>query len=225
MTESVWVGKKSVFLVDDHPLVREWLTQLINNETDLHVCGQAENATDTIDKMHETNPDLAVVDISLPGVSGLDLIKQIRQLFPKTFVVVLSMHEEGIYAERALRVGARGYVIKRETSEQITVAIRRVLAGGIYLSENMALGLAENLVKRADSRTDRIEELLSDREIEIFELLGQGRKTAQIADLLTISLKTVHSYCARIKEKLNLSNSTELLREAVCWYEQEKKGV
>lgn len=216
--------KRTVFLVDDHPLVRDWLTQLINRESDLEVCGDASTAEEAIERIGRSKPDLAVIDISLQSTSGLDLIKSLRPLFPKTFLIVLSMHEETVYAERALRAGARGYVIKRETTEQIIAAIRKVLGGGIYLSETHAVGLAENLIKQADSSSTRLEDQLSSRELEIFRELGQGHKTSQVAEKLGISLKTVHSYCARIKEKLHLSNSTELLREAVCWFEQQRQS-
>ncbi len=216
--------KRTVFLVDDHPLVRDWLTQLINREPDLIICGDASTAEEAIAQIGLVKPDLAVVDISLQATSGLDLIKSIRPLYPKTLLLVLSMHEETVYAERALRAGARGYVIKRESTEQIIAAIRKVLAGGIYLSETHAVGLAENLIKQADSSAQRLEDQLSSRELEIFRELGQGHKTSQVAEKLGISLKTVHSYCARIKEKLHLSNSTELLREAVCWFEQQRQN-
>ncbi len=217
------VKKRTVFLVDDHPMVREWLTQLLDNELDLKVCGEAENMAQALEKIAVLKPDLAIIDISLQMESGLDLIKLIRQKFPETLMLALSMHEESVYAERALRVGAKGYVIKRETTEQITAAIRKILDGGIYLSSDLALGLAENLVNRANSDAKNIREILSSRELEIFSHLGQGKKTSQIAEILCISLKTVHSYCARIKEKLHLSNSTELLREAVCWYEESRR--
>lgn len=214
--------KRAIFLVDDHPLVRDWLTQLINNEPDLSVCGGASTADEALSKIAVVQPALAIIDISLQNSSGLDLIKSLRPAYPDLLLIVLSMHEETIFAERALRAGARGYVIKRETAEQIIAAIRKVLEGGIYLNESHALGLAENLIKQADSTPERIEDRLSGRELEIFRSLGQGRKTSQIAEQLNISLKTVHSYCARIKEKLHLSNSTELLREAVCWFEQQR---
>lgn len=217
------IQKKRIFLVDDHPLVREWLTQLINHESKLEVCGDAENVEQALVRIASLKPDLVMVDISLPVASGFDLIKTIREKFENVLIIVLSMHEESVYAARALRSGAKGYVIKRETSEQITTAIHKVLDGGFYISEGLAMGLAEILVKRAETGSKEIEELLSDRELEVFELMGQGKKTAQVAELMNIGLKTVQTNCARIKDKLHLSNSTELLREAVCWYESKKK--
>lgn len=181
--------KKKIFLVDDHPLVREWLTQLINNEAKLEVCGDAENVEEALAGIGELSPDLVMLDLSLPSGSGFDLIKMIRERFDKILIIVLSMHEESVYAARALRSGAKGYVIKRETSEQITTAIYKVLDGGFYLSDGLAMGLAETLVKRAEKGPLDIEELLSERELEVFQFLGQGKKTAQVAALMNIGLK------------------------------------
>lgn len=215
--------KKRIFLVDDHPVVREWLTNLINQQEEFEVCGDAETAEKALEGMAQKYPDLAIVDLSLKDKSGLDLIKNISRDFPKTQVIVFSMHEEGTYAERALRAGAKGYVMKSESGGKILSAMQKVLEGGVYLSESSVQAMAERLAKAVHSGPERVIELLSDRELEIFRLLGQGKTTNQIADLLNISLKTVQSYCARIKEKLHLSNSTELLHEAICVYEQERK--
>lgn len=223
MTPGTDGSKKQIFLVDDHPLVREWLTNLINQQLDLVVCGEAENARQAIQAILAIKPDIAIVDISLKDSSGIELIKDLRQRLPATFVLVLSMHEESHYAERALRAGAKGYIMKRETTRKVISAIRQVLAGGVYISAEIATSLATQFVSgKAHSNNSPVEQL-SDRELEVFELLGQGRGTRQIAELLRVSIKTVQAYCARIKEKLNLSSATELLREAVRWYEATRK--
>jgi DNA-binding NarL/FixJ family response regulator len=216
--------KHRIFLVDDHPLVRESLANLINQQPDMEICGDAEDAESARQGLETAQPHLVVVDISLKSISGLDLIREIRQTFPSILTMVLSMHEESMYAERAFRAGAKGYLIKRETSKAIVEALRKVLAGGLYLSERVALAVAEQLIRSTDSAATPIADQLSSRELEIFGLLGQGITTAHIAENLKLSLKTVQSYCGRIKEKLHLSNSVELLREAVCWYENQRKN-
>lgn len=213
--------KRRVYLVDDHPLVREWLMNLINQQPDLEVCGEAENATDALAGIGRTRPSLAVIDISLNAASGLELIKDLSIQCPLVAPLVLSMHEEELYAERAMRAGARGYVRKKETSKNILVAIRRVLEGGIYVSEKLSNTMALKFLKGHEgvgvtqSRVDQ----LSDRELEVFELLGQGRSTSQVAEQLHLSLKTVQAYCVRAKEKLGLTTAAELLREAILWEE------
>ncbi|HLH55722.1 MAG TPA: response regulator transcription factor [Verrucomicrobiae bacterium] len=217
-------AKKTIFLVDDHPLVREWLTNLINQQPDLVVCGEAEAAPQAKQAIVRLRPDIAIVDISLKDSSGIELIKDLRQIVPSAAVLVLSMHEEVHYAERALRAGARGYIVKRETTRKVIAAIRQVLTGGIYLSEPVATALATQFVgARGGSKNSPVEHL-SDRELEVFELLGRGRGTRQIAEALNVSVKTVQAYCARIKEKLNVASATELLREAVRWHESAHKS-
>ena len=213
--------KRRVFLVDDHPLVREWLTNLINQQPDLEVCGEAENVADALRGIASTNPELAVIDITLNAASGLELIKDIRIQHPSVATIVLSMHEEELYAERAMRAGARGYVRKRETSKNILAAIRRVLEGGIYVSEKLSNAMALKFLEGKEAvgvASSRIEQL-SDRELEVFRLLGQGRNTSQIAQQLHISLKTVQAHCVRAKEKLGLTTAAELVREAILWEE------
>jgi len=212
-------SKKTIFLVDDHPLVREWLTNLINQQADLAVCGEAETRPQAMQAILRLKPDVAIVDISLKDSSGIELIKDLKQTMPGTAVLVLSMHEESHYAERALRAGARGYIVKRETTRKVIAAIRQVLTGGIYFSDAVATALAGKGVPKQSPV-----EQLSDRELEVFELLGQGRGTRQIAETLKVSVKTVQAYCARIKEKLNLSSATELLREAVRWHESANES-
>ena len=214
-------SKSRVFLVDDHPLVREWLTNLLNQQPDLEVCGQAENATQALRGIAETKPNLAIIDIFLDAASGLELVKDLCIQHPSVVPLVLSMHEEDLYAERAMRAGARGYVRKRETSRNILAAIRRVLEGGIYVSQKLSNAMAEKFLKGqeavgiAQSRVGQ----LSDRELEVFHLLGHGKSTSEIAELLHISLKTVQAYCVRAKEKLGLTTAKELVREAILWEE------
>ena len=219
-------GKQRVFLVDDHPLVREWLTALINGQPDLVVCGQAADAPGALSAVAALQPDVAIVDLSLDGGSGLDLIKDLRIHAPSAVILVLSMHEENLYAERVLRAGARGYVMKRESTKKILAAVRRVLGGGVYVSDEFAAVIAGKLVGNRGSaqQTQSPVELLSDRELEVFRLLGKGRGTPQIAENLGISLKTVQAYCGRIKEKLALANATELLREAIRFEEKTSVG-
>jgi DNA-binding NarL/FixJ family response regulator len=210
-------GKRRVFIVDDHPLVREGLTNLINSQSDLIVCGEAEDSVEAIDGIAKEDPDVAIIDISLTNESGLELIKNLVKQFPQVAVIVLSMHDETLYAERALRAGARGYVMKHETSKSVLVSIRRVIAGDIYVSERivnrMALRLTSARRRAASSPVER----LSDRELEIFQLLGQGRTPSEIARDLNLSLKTVQAYCARAKEKFGVTSLTELLRAAIRW--------
>ena len=173
-----------------------------------------------LDGIGATDPDVAIVDLSLNGGSGLDVVKNIRNSKPKTAVIVLSMHDERLYAERALRAGARGYIMKRETTSNIIAAIHEVLSGKIHVSSQMGAALSE---KFADGRTPSLRspvEQLSDRELEVFQLLGQGFETRRVAQVLGVSIKTVQAYCARIKEKLELANASELLREAVRWNER-----
>ena len=215
---------KRVFLVDDHPLVREWLTNLVNQQPGLKVCGEAESGPEAREKILALRPDVAIVDISLKDSSGIELIKDLKQSCPEVAVLVLSMHEESHYAERALRAGARGYVMKRETTKKVIAAIHQVLAGKLCVSEAVATAMAAQFVEGKTLANRSPVEQLSDRELEVFELLGQGRTTRQIAETLRVSLKTVQAYCARVKEKLNLGSATELLREAVRWHENTHRG-
>lgn len=210
-----------VYLVDDHPLVREWLANLIDRQDDLTVCGEAGNAAAAIAGIGAARADVAIVDITLDGRSGLDLIRDLRQQHPAVPVLVLSMHDEALYAERAMRAGARGYIMKREVTKQVIVAIRRVLQGQIYLSERMAASFAERLVTGVPTAPESAVARLSDRELEVFRMLGHGMPTREIATAMHVSAKTVQAYCARIKEKLGLAGVTELLREAIRWVEAQ----
>jgi DNA-binding NarL/FixJ family response regulator len=216
--------QKSVFLVDDHPLVREWLTNLINQQPDLKVCGEAESGPQALATIPSLKPDIAIVDIALKDSSGIELIKDLKQWLPKLCVLVLSMHEETHYAERALRAGAKGYIMKRETTKKVITAIREVLSGKLYVSESIAAAMAAQFVEGKTLANLSPVDQLSDRELEVFQLLGQGRGTRQIAEMLHVSVKTVQAYCARMKEKLSLRSATELLREAIRWHEDRNKS-
>ena len=210
--------KHEILLVDDHPLVREWLASLINQQPDLAICGEAESVQEALDFMATHTPALAIVDLSLKDSSGLELMKAMRTAHPDVAVIVLSMHDERHYAERAIRAGARGYVMKRETTKKIIAAIHQVLSGKLGVSEEVAALFEERFVDNKPRTWTPVEEL-SDRELEVFRLLGQGMDTRTVATRLQISIKTVQAYCARIKDKLNLANATELLREAIRWNE------
>jgi DNA-binding NarL/FixJ family response regulator len=212
------LSAKRIFLVDDHPLVREWLTQLIDQQPDLTVCGEAGSAPEAVTALGSVRADLAIVDLSLEDSAGLDLIKSLQRLTPVVPVLVLSMHDESLYAERVFRAGARGYVNKRESAQRVVVAVRRVLDGKLYVSEKAAEILAAQTVRGRAPGGPAIERL-SDRELEVFEKLGQGIGTRQIAEDFSVSIKTIQAYCARIKEKLNVGSATELLREAVRWHD------
>jgi DNA-binding NarL/FixJ family response regulator len=212
--------KAKVFLVDDHPLVREWLATLINQQPDLQTCGEASAAGEALQLIGVRKPDVAIVDISLEGGSGLELIKDIKASHSTVSVIVLSMHDETLYAERALRAGARGYVMKREATRNVLQAIRSVLAGKLFVSENITRTMTEKFVGGGVAAGDSPVAKLSDRELEVFQLLGRGLSTRQIADSLHLSLKTVQAFCARIKEKLKIDSATELLRAAMHWHDR-----
>jgi DNA-binding NarL/FixJ family response regulator len=215
---SEWVGRKSrVFIVDDHPLVREGLANLINAQNDLVVCGEAGDSARAIAGIVKARPHVALIDISLKNESGLELVKHLASQFPQVALIVLSMHDETLYAERALRAGARGYVMKREASKSVLASIRRVLEGGVYVSERVGNRLTVKAAAPRDTADSSPIERLSDRELEIFRLLGQGRTTSQIAGDLNLSLKTVQAYCARAKDKFGVTSLTELLRAAIRW--------
>lgn len=213
-----------VFIVDDHPLVREWLATALRQHADLEICGHAEDARGALSAMLTARPNIAIVDLSLKNSSGLDLIKDLSAQLPDTRVVVLSMHEEVFYAERSLRAGARGYVVKRESTSRIVEAIRQVMAGQLYANPELLAKLTERMLGRNQAPEQAPEEILSDRELDVFRRLGSGHSTRQIADDLGVSIKTVQVYCARIKEKLSLGAATELVREAVRWVEQTKRA-
>lgn len=207
-------SKYRVLLIDDHPILRKGLAELINQEPDLMVCGEAEEAPKAFEAVGSLNPDVAVVDISLKGGNGLELIKNVKARYPDLPLLVLSMHDETLYAERALRAGSLGYIMKEEAIEKVLTAIRHVIAGEIFLSDRMKARLINQLVggriKQGGSSIDS----LSDRELEVFRLIGEGRGTRQIAEELRLSVRTVEAYREYIKDKLNLKNGTELVQHA-----------
>jgi DNA-binding NarL/FixJ family response regulator len=212
--------KKKILLVDDHPLVREWLTSLISQESGLEVCGAAGTARQALQLLATVRPDIAIVDIWLEkGSSGLELIKDIKALHPDIGTIVLSMHDETLYAERVMRAGARGYVMKRDATGKILDAIKTVLAGKTYYSQSVNEMMAQKLAHGSTGAQDSPVAVLSDRELEVYEQLGRGCNTRQISEQLNLSAKTVQVYCARIKEKLNLANINELVAHAARWHE------
>lgn len=216
---SVKKDKARILLVDDHPIVRQGLAEMIDQEPDLMVCGTAEDVHKALDAVEKYRPDLVIADISLKGSNGIELLKNIKVRFPRTLVLVLSMHDESLYAVRALRAGAAGYIMKQEATEKVLTAIRQVVSGEIYLSEKMEKKMMHQLVGGRITRTGSPIEDLSDRELEVFGLIGQGHGTRQIAEELHLSIKTIESHRAHIKEKLNLKNATELVQHAIQWRE------
>ena len=209
--------RTKVFLVDDHPLVREWLTQLIHRENDLEVCGEAEDVPDAVARIEQTRPDIVIADISLKKTHGLELVKDLQSRLPSLPVLILSMHDESLYAERVLRAGAKGYITKQEATKKILFAIRQVLSGQIYVSEAMATRMLHKLVLGRQQEHSSPIERLTDRELEVFQLIGKGEGTRRIAEELHLGIKTVESYRARIKEKLKLTDGTQLLQQAIQW--------
>jgi DNA-binding NarL/FixJ family response regulator len=214
---SALAKKFRVLLVDDHPIVRQGLGLLIDREPDLQVCGEADGAQTAFQRLGTLRPDIVVLDISLTGPDGLDVLKEIRLRSVSLPVLILSMHDESIYAERALRAGANGYIMKQEATEKVLVAIRRILQGEVYLSERLTTAMVNQFVHRsAPAKTSPIVNL-TDRELEIFRLIGEGHGTRQIADELHLSVKTVESHQAHIKEKLALKSGRELVQHAIEW--------
>lgn len=210
--------KHRIFLVDDHPVTREGLVRLINIEPDLEVCGQAGTAARAVPEIERLKPDLAIIDVSLTtGPSGLELIKDLAARCARLPMLALSTHDEALYAERALRAGAKGYVMKQEPTDCVMQAMRKILDGGIYLSKAMNDRLLHKMIRPASSPTASDIEQLSDRELEVYRLLGQGRGTRAIARELHLSVSTVETHRAHLKEKLRLRSAPELVRHAVEW--------
>jgi DNA-binding NarL/FixJ family response regulator len=218
--EDLSLKKISVVIVEDHPMFREQLAHLINKEPDMIVCGEADNVRDGLLLIKDRQPKIAIVDITLSGSSGLELLKDLRAHEIELPVLVLSMHDEKLYAERALRAGAKGYITKHEASASVMVAIRQVLAGEIYLKPRFISSiLAKVMTGKGDSHpVDR----LTDRELEVFELIGRGQTTREIGARLRLGLTTVDTYRARIKEKLNIENAARLHSEASRWIQQRE---
>ena len=213
-------GKRRVLLVDDHPIVRHGLGLLIDQEEDLMVCGETSSAVETLDNFKRMEPDIAVVDISLQGTSGLELTKALKEIQPSLPILVLSMHDESLYAERALRSGARGYVMKQESAETVLKAIRKVLSGGVYLSERLSSQILREFVDGTEAQVEKFGiETLSDRELEVFELIGRGHSTRDVANRLGLSVKTIETHRAHVKQKLKIDTATELVHRAFHWVE------
>jgi DNA-binding NarL/FixJ family response regulator len=211
---------RGIMLVDDHPVMRNGLAQLINQEPDLKVCGQFEDSAPAFAAIATLKPDLVIVDLSLKDGSGLDLVKNIKAAHPRVLILVLSMHDETLYAERVLHAGASGYIMKQAATEQVLGAIRKVLGGGIHLSEGMSSRFVHRMATGKSVTGGSVMERLSDRELEVFRLIGEGRGTRQIAQQLHLSVKTVESHRAHLKEKLNLKTATELVLLAIQMHGQ-----
>lgn len=214
--------KARVFVVDDHPIVRQGLAQMINREADLMVCGEAEEAASALQGIVNDKPDILVLDISLNGPDGLELLKNIRLRYPSLPVLILSMHDESIYAERALRAGANGYIMKQEAAEKVLLAVRQILNREIYVSERVANRILHHYISGSPSAEQSPLADLSDRELEVFRLIGGGHSTRTIAEELHLSIKTVESYQAHIKDKLSLKNGRELVQHAIQWVMNER---
>ncbi|MFC1765016.1 response regulator [Planctomycetota bacterium] len=215
--EAVEQEKTKVFLVDDHPIVRDGLKTLIERRENYVVCGEAENAKGALKGVKESDPDVVITDITLKESDGLELTKDLKVRYPDLPVIVLSIHEESTYAERALRAGAQGYLMKEVASENVMDALNTVLQGELYISNTMAKRFLNKMVGGKATEIQSPVETLSDRELEIFKLIGQGFKASQIAERLHLSVKTVETYRARIKEKLDLADAGELLQFAIKW--------
>lgn len=211
-------GPRRVFIVDDHPIVRQGLGQLINHEPDLAVCGEASSVSEARVSIGEAEPDVVIVDLSLRDSDGLELIKDIRSKYRQLPVLVLSMHDESIYAERLLSAGANGYIMKQAAADQLLVALRRVLGGGIYVSERVGATMIERFAVSGARPPANPIERLSNRELQVLNLIGRARTTREIAVDLNLSVKTVESHRQRIKKKLNLASSPQLVQFAVNWY-------
>jgi DNA-binding NarL/FixJ family response regulator len=208
-------------LVEDHPMFREHVAQLINRDLDMAVCGEADNIRDAMRIICETKPDIAIVDITLKGSSGLELLKDLKAQGIELNILVLSMHDEDLYAERALRAGAKGYITKNEASSEVVRAIRKVMAGEVYVSKQVTAKILERMTKkRAEPELSGIA-TLADRELEVFQLLGCGQSTKDIAQTLNLGESTVETYRARIKEKLQLRSSAELYLRAGQWVREK----
>ncbi len=218
MTENP--SRTRIVLVDDHPMVRERLAEVINREADLLVCGEAEDRGGALDVINRENPGLVIVDLTLKRSNGLDLIKDLQVMHPELRILVVSMQDETLYAERVIRAGAHGYITKQEATRNILKAIRHVLAGNVFLSPELSGEILSRMLGRSKA-TVRSHDLLSDRELQVFELVGQGFSTRQIAEQLGLDVKTVETYRGRIKEKLELKDASELLRKAIAWKHEQ----
>jgi DNA-binding NarL/FixJ family response regulator len=211
------MGRMKILVVDDHPILRKGLSMVINQEPDLMVTGEAEDAQTALEIIESLKPDIVIVDLSLPGVDGIELLKTIKLRYRDLPTLVVSMHDESLFAERALRAGARGYIMKQEAVENVLIAIRRVLNGEIFVSDKITTKMLETLISSDSKNVTSPLDLLSNRELTVFHLIGQGFKTSQIADKLHLSVKTIESYRSHIKEKLKLDTGTDLMKYAIQW--------
>ena len=217
--------QKRIMVVDDHPMTRNGIADWIRCEQDLSVCAEAQNAEQALEAVSKSNPDLVLADIALPGKSGLELIKDLRAMQPDLPILVISMHDESLYAERVLRAGARGYIMKHEGGDDIIRAIRQVLSGKLYVSEQMSARILEGVSGRQHATQCSVIKQLTDRELEIFQLIGQGLSTQQVASKLHLSAKTVHAHRASIKDKLEIKSVNELISYAARWAVQGDAGA
>lgn len=211
---------KQIYLVDDHPLMRKGLAMTLDNEVGFDVCGQAESAEEALNEILDLKPDAAVIDISLPGMNGIELVKNLLHQMPELKILIVSRHDEELYAERAIRAGAKGYLMKLEAVDVLVTALSQILNGGIYLSDKIGNKLLMKMATGNSAKSDNPLDLLSDRELEVFELTGKGMSTKEIGKKLHISVKTVESHRANIKDKLQISSANELMRHAVRWVEE-----
>ncbi|HLP00506.1 MAG TPA: response regulator transcription factor [Opitutaceae bacterium] len=218
-------AKTRVFIVDDHPLLRKGLGELINQQLDMIICGEADDAPEALKAICQIQPDLVIVDISLKSQNGIELIKNIKAINPSTQVLVLSMHDESIYALRVLKAGAKAYVMKQEVVDKVMEAIRRIRAGKVFVSERVAAQMLSQVVDGNDPSRNSPVDALSDRELEIVTMIGNGTPTREIAKRLSISIKTVESHRAHIKDKLSLTNATQLVQWCVRWVEENKGAM
>lgn len=220
-TPSPSAEKKRVLIVDDHPVFRIGIIALINAEPDLHVCGEASSSQSALEAMRRLRPDIALLDISLPGTNGIELIKQMKSEEPKLPILILSMHDESLYALRALRAGALGYVMKAEALTHVLDAMRKTLKGEVYVSKTLSERLIFQAIQSPDGNIGSPVDRLSDREIEVLTMIGRGHSTKEVAAQLHLSVKTIETHRAHIKEKLNFRDGNELVRFAVDWVGQE----
>jgi two-component system, NarL family, response regulator FusR len=216
------LAKTRILIVDDHLLVREGLIRLLSREKDLEVCGEAVSEDEALVRVSELKPDLAIVDITLEDGNGLELTKSLRKRFPKLLILILSMHKEHLHADRALRLGANGYIMKREGKEKLLEAIRRVVAGHVYVSKAVTELMLQRIVTGTDDSDGSVRSL-SDREFAVFRLIAEGYGTRQIAEELNISIKTAETHRERIREKLNLNTTFELVQQAIHWLHYEAR--
>jgi len=214
--------KRKILIVDDHAVLRDGLTEMINHSKELRVCGEASSAEEALDLIRDCKPDLVLVDLSLPGISGMDLVKTLKSRYPSVKSLVLSMHEESLYAARSIRAGAKGYIMKRQVAREVQAAIRTVLAGDLYLSPKVSRKILEEALDPDGPRGESSVDLLSDREREVFKWIGKDLGATEIARKLGINVKTIETYQARMKEKLGLKDSTQLYQTAHRWVQQNE---